>query len=82
MDEQLVDTLRRSDWSVEIYSMSMPGEFHVVYRNALGEEVERATLTGVSSYHQREQEILKRLEQLRKGNARAAKPELDDAGEY
>ena len=82
MDEQLVHTLTRGDWSVAIYSMSMPGEFEVVYRNGQGDEVERATVTGVSSYHQREAEIIKRLEQLRKGDFSAAKPDLDDAGEY
>jgi hypothetical protein len=82
MEEQLVRTLTRGDWTAEIYSMSMPGEFEVVYRNSVGDEVERVTVTGVSSYHQREAEIIERLEQLRKGDLSAAKPDLEDAGEY
>lgn len=82
MDEQLVDTLTRGDWSAEIYSMSLPGEFEVVYRNSRGEEVERVTVTGVSSYRQREREIVARLEQLRKGGGSGEKPDLGDAGEY
>ena len=75
-------TLTRSGWTADIYSMSMPGEFEVVYRNGQREEVERATVTGVSSYHQREEEILTRLEQLRTGDRSAPKPDLEDAGEY
>ncbi len=82
MDEQLVDTFKRGDWSAEIYSMSLPGEFEVVYRNSQGDEVERMTVTGVSSYHQRENEILARLEHLRKGGGSGEKPDLGDAGEY
>jgi hypothetical protein len=82
MDEQLVRTLTRGDWTAEIYSMSMPSEFEVVYRNSEGDEVERVTVTGVSSYHQREAEIIARLEQLRKGERSAGKPDLGDAGEY
>jgi hypothetical protein len=82
MDEQLVDTLTRGDWSAEIYSVSLPGEFEVVYRNGQGDEIERVTVTGVSSYHQREREIVARLEQLRKGGGSGEKPDLGDAGEY
>lgn len=82
MDEQLVHTLTRGDWIAEIYSLSMPGEFEVVYRNSLGNEIERVTVTGVSSYHQRETEIITHLEQLEKGDLSAAKPDLEDAGEY
>jgi hypothetical protein len=82
MDEQLVRTLTRGDWTAEIYSLSMPGEFDVVYRNNQGNEVERVTVTGISSYHQREAEIITHLEQLQKGNLSAAKPDLEDAGEY
>jgi hypothetical protein len=66
MDEQLVDTLTRGDWSAEIYSMSMPGEFQVVYRNGQGDEIERMTVTGVSTYHQREDEISHGLSSCRK----------------
>jgi hypothetical protein len=43
MDEQLVRTLTRGDWTAEIYSLSLPGEFDVVYRNIQGNEVERVT---------------------------------------
>jgi hypothetical protein len=82
MEEQLVDTFTDDGWTAEIYSLSMPGEFEVVYRNENGGEVERVTVTGVSTYHQREDEIRTRLEQLRKGQGSAGKPNLEDAGEY
>jgi hypothetical protein len=82
MDEQLVHTYTRGDWTAEIYSSSMPGEFQVVYRNSRGDEVERINVTGVSSYHQREKEILARVDQLRKGGGSGEKPDLGDAGEY
>jgi hypothetical protein len=82
MDEQLVATLTRGNWTAEIYSLSMPGEFEVVYRNNLGQEIDRARLTGISTYREREAEIAKRLEQLRTGDRTAEKPDLEDAGEY
>jgi len=82
MDEQLVRTLTRGDWTAEIYSLSLPGEFDIVYRNNQGNEVERVTVTGISSYHQREAEIITHLEQLQKGDPSEARPDLEDAGEY
>jgi hypothetical protein len=82
MEEQLVHTYKREGWTAEVYSLSMPGEFQVVYRDSGGSEVERVTVTGVSTYHQREDEILGRLKHLRTGGGAADGPDLQDAGEY
>lgn len=81
MEEQLVHTYTREGWTAEVYSLSMPGEFQVVYRDAGGREAERVTITGVSTYHQREEEILGHLEDLQTG-APTDRTKLQDAGEY
>jgi uncharacterized protein (DUF2249 family) len=81
MEEQLVHTYTRKGWTAEVYSLSMPGEFQVVYRDNGGREVERVTITGVSTYHQREEEILDHLGQLQTG-APTDKTKFQDPGEY
>ena len=82
MEEQLVGTLRDGKCRADIFSMSLPGEFKVVYRDAQGNTVEEATLTGISTYKQREAEINKRLHKLAHGEVPSATPDLGDAGEY
>jgi hypothetical protein len=79
MEEQLVHTYTSEGWTAEVYSLSMPGEFQVVYRDGGGREVERVTITGVSTYHQREEEILGQLEKLQTGIP-ADKSKLQDPG--
>src|SRR5579875_21094 len=54
MDAQLVETLNDGDVKADIYSLSMPGEFCVVYRDAHGRVLEERPLTGISTYKQRE----------------------------
>lgn len=71
MEGELVAALSHDDFKAEIYSLSIPGEFKVVYRSPAGEIVEEQTLTGISSYHQREPEITTRLHDLSRG----AKPQ-------
>lgn len=61
MDEQLVGTLQHGGYKAEIFSTSMPGEFRVVYQDPAGKTLVEAPLTGISSYKQRESEILDRL---------------------
>ena len=81
MDE-LITTLTFDDFKADIYSLSIPGEFKVVYRGPGGEMLEESPLTGISSYRQREPEIMARLSQLSKGAQPASNPDRGDPGEY
>lgn len=82
MDAQLVETLSDGDFKANIYSLSMPGEFRVVYRDAAGGVLEEALLTGISTYKQRQPEILDRLHQLAHGAEPSPNPDRGDPGEY
>lgn len=82
MDEQLVGELSYRDFKAEIYSTSVPGEFRVRYLDKSGKQLEEAPLTGISTYKQREQEIVERLRQFSEGGKSAETPDQGDAGEY
>lgn len=82
MDAQMVGTLNYQDWKAEIYSTSVPGEFRVVYLDPSGTEMEEAPLTGISTYKQREGEIIDRLRQFSTGAKPDKTPYQGDAGEY
>jgi len=82
MDAQLVDTISYAGFSAEVYSTNLPGEFKVIYRDSIGNQLEEAPLTGISSYKQREPEIWDRLRQLREGESVPRVPDRGDAGEY
>jgi hypothetical protein len=82
MDAQLVNTITYADLHADVYSTNVPGEFKVIYRDSAGNELEEAPLTGISSYKQREPEILTRLQQLSQGARTQEPPDRGDAGEY
>lgn len=82
MDEQLVGTLNYDDYKADVYSSNVPGEFKIVYRDAAGRELEHSPMTGISTYHQREHEILEHLQALSHGLPAGNPPDLDDSGEY
>jgi hypothetical protein len=82
MDEQQVGTLTFSGYTAQVYSTKTPGEFRVIYQDPGGKTLEEAPLTGISTYHQRESEILARLRQFRDGAPPAPTPYLGDPGEY
>jgi len=82
MDAQLVGTLNYQDLKADIYSTSAPGEFKIVYLDAGGKQLEEAPLTGISTYKQREAEIIDRLRQFSEGAKPAETPYLGDSGEY
>lgn len=82
MDEQLVGTLTYRNYKAEVFSTSTPGEFNVVYQDAAGKQIEKAPLTGISSYKQRESEIVDRLRELHDGAPKPATPDQGDPGEY
>ncbi|HTU47198.1 MAG TPA: hypothetical protein VMF91_19200 [Bryobacteraceae bacterium] len=67
MEAQLVETFGDGDVKADVYSLAMPGEFQVIYRNAAGKILEEDLLTGISTYKQREPEILARLHALAHG---------------
>ena len=67
MEGEVVATLTHDDFKAEIYSLNIPGEFKVVYSSPGGETIEEQTITGISSYHQREPEIMTRLHDLSRG---------------
>jgi hypothetical protein len=80
--EEPVGTLTYSDLRADIYTTSLPGEFKVVYRDSAGSPLAEESLSGVSTYRQRESEILGRLQQLSEHGALASDSELADSGEY
>jgi hypothetical protein len=82
MDAQLVETLGDGGFKADIYSLSIPGEFRVVYRDAQGGVLEEGLLTGISTYKQREGEIRTRLHELAHGDKPRATPDRGGAGEY
>lgn len=82
MDEQLVGTLNHDGYKADVYSSNVPGEFKIIYRDAAGRELEQTPMTGISTYHQREHEILHHLKQLSQGVPPGTPPNLEDSGEY
>ncbi|HZQ53613.1 MAG TPA: hypothetical protein VFB14_15535 [Bryobacteraceae bacterium] len=82
MHEQLVGTVPYGGLKAEIYSLNTPGEFKVVYLDSGGKVLEEAPLTGISTYHQREKDIVKRLRELSKGAPPKTIPDRGDSGEY
>ena len=74
-------TFERGTCKAEVYESAMPGQFSIQYYNAAGTLLLEEPLTGVSSYKQREDEILARIEELcQGGNPDSAA--LSDSGEY
>ncbi len=82
MDAQHVATLNYKNCQADIYSTGAPGEFKVIYRDGNGNTLEEAPLTGISTYKQREAEIVDRLRALCEGARPARTPDQGDAGEY
>jgi hypothetical protein len=79
--DTLLTTLEHGRCKAEIYETLLPGQFSVHYRNEKGDVLAEESLTGVSSYRQREDEIIARMEEFCKG-MRPEAPELADPGEY
>ena len=62
-------TLEHENAKAEIYETALPGQFTIRYVDAAGKILAEEELSGVSSYKQREDEILARLQQLSHGGA-------------
>ncbi len=82
MESESIGTVKYGALRAEVYSMSTPGEFKIVYLDGNGHEIEEQALTGVSTYRQREPEILQRLRDLSEGKSGKSGPDLEAAGEY
>lgn len=82
MENQLVGQIKHGEYRADVYSEALPGEFRVVFYDPAGKKLEEDRLSGISSYHQREGEILKRVSELAHGAAPRRVPDLGDAGEY
>jgi len=73
--------LERGSCKAEIYETALPGQFIVRYSNLAGDTLAEEQLSGVSSYHQREGEIIGRLESFCSGEPPKS-AQLADSGEY
>lgn len=80
MDNPLA-TLEHGACKAEIYETALPGQFSIRYYDRVGKVLAEEELSGVSSYKQREQEILDRLQELCAGGEPKS-AELSDSGEY
>lgn len=80
MDKPLA-TLEHGNCSAEIYENALPGSFLVRYTDKAGTVLGEEPLTGVSTYRQREKEILARLDELCSGQEPQT-AQLADSGEY
>ncbi len=80
MDTPLA-TLENGSCKAEIYEAALPGQFSVRFLSGDGTVLAEESLTGVSSYRQREQEIIQRLDEFCRGVEVKTEP-LADSGEY
>jgi hypothetical protein len=76
-----IATLEDGTCVAEIFETAMPGQFTIRYRRQDGSVLTEESLTGVSSYRQREQEIRSRLRKVCKGHG-IDDAALSDSGEY
>lgn len=72
-------TLVQGMCKAEIYEAALPGQFLVRYYDSKGAMLAEEELTGVSTYKQREAEILERIQQFCQG---ADSTGLANSGEY
>ncbi len=77
----LLTTLTQGDFKVEIFSSDLPGEFTLRFLDGAGQLLEESKLSGVSSYRQREPEIMQRLQAFA-GGVEPPPSDLASAGEY
>jgi hypothetical protein len=77
----ILATLEHGSCKAEIYETKLPGQFSVHYCDLTGATLAEEPLTGVSSYRQREQEIIARMEILCAGG-KVKLGQMADVGEY
>ncbi len=77
-----IATLTSGAYKAEIYSNDLPGEFTIRFLDSAGSLLESTTLSGVSTYRQREDEIRTRLDAFAAGTTPPDPADLSSAGEY
>lgn len=78
----LIATLTSGSYKAEVYGCDLPGEFVVHFVDAEGNVLESSNMTGVSTYRQREKEIMERLQTFASGETPADPADLSASGEY
>jgi len=79
--DQLLTALENGKCKAEIYETALPGQFTIRYLDEVGGVLFEEQLSGISSYRQRESEILRRLNELCAGR-KVKSATLADSGEY
>ena len=80
-DEKHIATLENGDCKADIFTTAMPGQFNIRYCRQDGTVLGEETLSGLSTYRQREDEIQQRLQEICEQGRLEGAP-LADAGEY
>ncbi len=80
-ESSLLTTLTEGEFKVEIFSSDLPGEFTLRFLDGGGQLLEESKLSGVSTYRQREPEIMQRLQAFARGT-QPPPSDLASAGEY
>lgn len=77
-----IATLTSGVFKAEIFSGELPGEFTIRFLDGAGSVLEETKMSGVSTYRQRESEILERLQTFALGEEPAEPADLSASGEY
>ncbi len=77
-----IATLTSGEYKAEIYSNELPGEFTIRFLDGAGGVLEETTMTGVSTYRQRESEIMQHLQSFIVGAGTPPPLDLSSPGEY
>jgi hypothetical protein len=77
-----IATLHQGGYKAEVYSSDLPGEFTIRFLDGQDQVLESINMTGVSTYRQRESEILDRLRSFAAGKSPGDAAELSASGEY
>ena len=80
-DDKLIATLENGDCKADIFSTALPGQFTIRYCRQDGTVLGEESLSGLSTYRQRENEIQQRLQEICAQGHLEGSP-LADAGEY
>ena len=77
-----IATLTSGAYKAEVYSCQLPSEFIIRFVDGAGTVLEETNMTGVSTYRQRETEIMDRLHAFETGDKPAEPIDLQASGEY
>ena len=81
-ENEPIATLTSGAYKAEVYTCALPSEFIIRFVDGSGTVLEQIDMTGVSTYRQRESEIMDRLRILESGAKPPEPTDLAAAGEY